>query len=237
MFDCDADPAAIRMGLAEDPRLARRVAARPGLRAPGAWDGFELAARAILGQQVSVAAATRLAGRLVAAFGAPLTDPTDPPGPSHVLPSSDVFPTPERLAGADIAAVLGMPRARGEVVRTLAAAVAEAPGLLAPGQPPEAVVAALRRLRGIGDWTAQYIALRALRAPDALPAGNLALLRALDDGGGRPSSAGLLARSQAWRPWRSYAVLHLWASEGRPERNSAARTGMRPRPEGARVGA
>jgi 3-methyladenine DNA glycosylase/8-oxoguanine DNA glycosylase len=128
MFDCDADPAAIRMGLAEDPRLARLVAARPGLRVPGAWDGFELAARAILGQQVSVAAATRLAGRLVAAFGAPLTDPTDPPGPSHVLPSSHVlplshvFPTPERLA----------------------AAVAEAPGLLAPGQPPEAVVAALR---------------------------------------------------------------------------------------------
>lgn len=100
------------------------------------------------------------------------------------------------------------------MVRTLAAAVAEAPGLLAPGQPPEAVVAALRRLRGIGDWTTQYIALRALRASDALPAGDLALLRALDDGGGRPSPAGLLARSQAWRPWRSYAVLHLCASEG-----------------------
>ncbi|MCJ2083397.1 DNA-3-methyladenine glycosylase family protein [Methylobacterium sp. J-090] len=219
MFDCDADPMAIRAGLAGDPHLARLVAARPGLRVPGAWDGFELAVRAILGQQVSVAAATRLAGRLVATFGTPLAADASAPGLSHV------FPAPERLAEADIAAALGMPCARGEAIRTLSAAVAEAPGLLAPGREPEAAIAALTRLRGIGDWTAQYIALRALRAPDALPAGDLALLRALDDGGGRPSPAGLAARSRAWRPWRSYAVLHLWTSE-------ADRGGIRPQEPG-----
>ncbi|NEU11351.1 DNA-3-methyladenine glycosylase 2 family protein [Methylobacterium sp. BTF04] len=214
MFDLDADPAAILAGLSRDPYLAALVAARPGLRVPGAWDGFELGVRAILGQQVSVAAATRLAGRLVAAFGAPLKiiDPAVGAGLTDVS-LTHVFPTPEALAQADIAAALGMPRARGAAIASLAEAVAADPALFAPGRDPATAVAALTRLRGIGDWTAQYIAMRALRAPDALPAGDIGLLRALDVGAGRPTPKVLLERSQAWRPWRAYAVLHLWASD------------------------
>lgn len=221
MFDLDADPAAIRAGLARDPDLAALVAARPGLRVPGAWDGFELGVRAILGQQVSVAAATRLAGKLVAAFGTPPDEPEA--GPAWL------FPAPERLARADIAAALPMPRARGAAIAALAEAVAATPGLLAPGGDPDAARAALMRLRGIGDWTAQYIAMRALRAADALPSGDIGLLRALDRGAGRPTPRQLLARSEAWRPWRAYAVLHLWASDA----DSAASAGMRVVPEGA----
>lgn len=224
MFDLDADPAAIRAGLARDPDLAALVAARPGLRVPGAWDGFELGVRAILGQQVSVVAATRLAGKLVAAFGTPLEDAGA--GPAWL------FPTPERLARADIAAVLNMPRARGAAIATLAEAVTATPDLLAPGGDPDAARAALMRLRGIGDWTAQYIAMRALRAADALPSGDIGLLRVLDRGAGRPTPRQLLTRSEAWRPWRAYAVLHLWASEA----NSGASTGMRRVSEGVMVG-
>jgi DNA-3-methyladenine glycosylase II/AraC family transcriptional regulator of adaptative response / DNA-3-methyladenine glycosylase II len=207
MFDLDADPAAIQAGLGRDPLLAELVAVRPGLRVPGAWDGFELGARAILGQQVSVAAATRLAGRLVAAFGSAVDGAPLLPGLTRV------FPTPEQLAEADVARVLNMPRARGAAVSALAAAVATTPDLLGPGQGLDIAVARLKALRGIGEWTAQYIAMRALREPDAMPAGDIGLLRALDAGAGRPSPAELLERSNVWRPWRAYATLHLWAHD------------------------
>ncbi len=209
VFDLAADPAAIGAALSADPFMAGLVAARPGIRVPGAWDGFELAVRAVLGQQVSVAAATRLAGKLVAAFGQPLA----PEAPARGAGLSHVFPSPEALVEADIALALNMPRARAAAIRALAAAVIAEPDLFAPGQGLAASVARLKALRGIGDWTAQYIAMRALRAADALPTGDLGLLRALEDAAGRPSAKALEARSAAWSPWRAYAVLHLWAHD------------------------
>lgn len=219
LFDLDADPLAIGRALGRDPFLAARIRERPGLRVPGAWDAFELAVRAILGQQVSVAAATRLAGTLVSAFGTPLARPGTEPGLTHV------FPAAEALVEADIARVLNMPRARGTAIQALAAATLAEPDLLAPGQGIAAARARLTAIRGIGDWTAQYIAMRALREPDALPTGDIGLLRALAEPVGRPTARELEARSQAWRPWRAYAVLHLWAHDaargaGGPEREA-----------------
>ena len=207
IFDLGADPAGIAAALSADPFMAGLVAARPGLRVPGAWDGFELAVRAILGQQVSVAAATRLAGRLVATFGTPLGPAAAQPGLSHA------FPAPEALVEADVALALNMPRARGAAIRALAVAAIAEPDLFAPGAGLGAGVERLKRLRGIGDWTAQYIAMRALREPDAMPTGDVGLLRALEDAAGRPSARALEARSGVWRPWRAYAVMHLWAHD------------------------
>ncbi|ABC24151.1 DNA-3-methyladenine glycosylase 2 family protein [Rhodospirillum rubrum] len=203
VFDLDADIGAIGAHLGADPLLAPLVAARPGLRVPGAWDGFELAVRAILGQQVSVAAATTLAGRLVGAFGEPLTN-APPAGPSRL------FPTAARLAEADLGG-LGLTTARAKAISGLARAVVETPGLLDPGPDLDSAVARLCRLPGIGPWTAQYIALRALGEADALPVGDIGVLRALAEDGVRPTPAALLARAEDWRPWRSYAVLHLWS--------------------------
>lgn len=206
LFDLDADPETIGQALSSDPFMAGLVAARPGLRVPGAWDGFELAVRAILGQQVSVAAATRLAGKLVAAFGTPL-DGVSEPGLTHL------FPPPSSLVGADVALALNMPRARGAAIRALAAAILAEPDLFDPGQGLTKAVTRLKALRGIGDWTAQYIAMRALREADALPTGDIGLLRALENEAGRPTAKALDARSETWRPWRAYAVLHLWAHD------------------------
>ena len=205
LFDCDADPTVIAACLARDPVLAPLVAARPGLRLPGAWDPFETGCRAILGQQVSVAAAIGLAGKLVAAFGTPLAAPAD--GLTHV------FPEPALLVEADIALALNMPRARGAAIRALAAAVLADPELFGPAESLEVAVLRFTAIRGIGPWTAQYIAMRALKLPDALPVGDVGLLRALEDGTGRPSPAALLARAEAWRPFRAYAAQHLWAAD------------------------
>jgi AraC family transcriptional regulator of adaptative response / DNA-3-methyladenine glycosylase II len=177
---------------------------RPGLRVPGAWDGFELAIRAVLGQQITVAAAIRLAGRLVAAYGEPLADPD-----RHL---THVFPTPEALADADLAA-LGMPRSRAATLRGVAAAVIANPDLFGANGDLEAAVARLRSIRGVGEWTAQYIALRQLREPDAFPAADVGLMRALGEGQAqRLSAPQMLARAEPWRPWRAYAAQHLWAS-------------------------
>ncbi|TXN22710.1 DNA-3-methyladenine glycosylase [Methylobacterium sp. WL9] len=210
LFDCDADPHAIAVRLEADPAVAALVAARPGLRVPGAWDGFELAVRGILGQQVSVTAATRLAGKLVAAFGAPL------PG-QGAFGLTHVFPSPEALVEADVSRVLNMPRARGAAIRAVAAAVIAEPDLFGVGQGLEAAVARLKNLRGIGDWTAHYIAMRALKEADALPAGDIGLMRALDAGSGRPTPRELLARAEVWRPYRAYAAMHLWARDAERE--------------------
>jgi DNA-3-methyladenine glycosylase II len=209
MFDLDADPWAIAAGLGRDPFIAGLVGRRPGLRMPGAFDGFELAVRAILGQQVSVAAATRLAGRLVAGFGTPLDGETcgNEPGLTHL------FPTPEQLVDAEISLVLNMPRARGRAIQGLAAAMLATPDLFAPGGELDATVARLKALPGIGDWTAHYVAMRALAQADAFPAGDVGLMRALDVGDGRPSRLALLDRAAAWRPWRAYAAIHLWAED------------------------
>ena len=207
VFDLAADPVAIGAHLTRDPALAPLVAARPGLRVPGAWDGFELAIRAILGQQITVTAARGLAGKLVAAHGAPLPERLAAEGLTHV------FPTPERLADIDFG-TLGMPRSRAAALSAMTHAVIADPQIFGPKRSLDDAVGALKILPGIGEWTAQYIAMRELREPDAFPAADIGLMRALaDDTGGRPSPAELLARAEAWRPWRAYAALHLWSSE------------------------
>jgi AraC family transcriptional regulator of adaptative response / DNA-3-methyladenine glycosylase II len=214
VFDLGADPETIGAHLAEDPALAPLVASRPGLRVPGAWDGFELAVRAVLGQQITVSAAVGLAGKLVAAYGAPMniaSGESSLPGLPG-LPLTHVFPHPERLADADLA-TLGMPRARARALSAIAAAVVADPHLFGPTRPLDDAIAQLRALEGIGEWTAHYIAMRAMREPDAFPAADIALLRAMADGDGRrPTPRDLLARAEPWRPWRAYAAQHLWAA-------------------------
>ena len=208
VFDLAADVGAITAQLAEDPLLAALVAARPGLRVPGAWDGFELAVRAVLGQQITVTAARRLAGKLVAAYG----ETTDSGGGDPGLDM--VFPRAERLASANLAG-LGMPRARASTLAALATRAAADPQLFDREPDLDGAVARLRALPGIGEWTAQYIAMRALREPDAFPAADIGLLRAMSDGDGRrPTPAALASRAETWRPWRAYAAQHLWTATG-----------------------
>ncbi len=204
MFDLAADPDVIGAALSRDARLAPLVAARPGLRVPGAWDGFELAVRAVLGQQVSVGAATRLAGRIVHEHGQPF------PGANGDAALSRLFPRPQMLAGAEIG---GMPAARARAITALASVAAADPELFERGSDLEASVAKLRAQPGIGEWTAHYVAMRAMREPDAFLAGDIGLMRAMDDGAGRPSAAALLAHAELWRPWRAYAAIHLWAAD------------------------
>ncbi len=207
VFDLAADPQAINAQLADDPMLAPLVVARPGLRVPGAWDGFELAVRAVLGQQITVAAAAGLAGRLVARHGQPLRGTgLESDGLTHV------FPRATDLVSADLTA-LGLPRMRAATLASLAAAVAADPQTLGPSRGLPECVTQLRKLPGMGDWTAQYIAMREMREPDAFPAGDLGLLRAFKNvDGGTPTSRTLLARAERWRPWRAYAAQHLWAA-------------------------
>ncbi|MBW2316655.1 MAG: DNA-3-methyladenine glycosylase 2 family protein, partial [Deltaproteobacteria bacterium] len=210
--------------LSADPTLARVVAAHPGLRVPGAFDGFELAVRAILGQQVSVRGATTLAGRLVERFGTPC------PGESDAAVSR-LFPRPERLARARIEAI-GLPAARAGAIRALARAVSSGEIVLDGSADPDETCAALEALPGIGPWTSAYVAMRALREPDAFLSGDLGLRRALATPEGLPSARALGERAEAWRPWRAYAALYLWqleadasgsASSATPSRSSKAR--------------
>jgi AraC family transcriptional regulator of adaptative response / DNA-3-methyladenine glycosylase II len=206
VFDLDTDVGLISAQLSADPVLAPLVAARPGLRVPGAWDGFELAVRAMLGQQITVGAARLLIGRLVEAHGEPLraTSGNEEPG------LSAVFPTSERVADADLSR-LGMPRARAVAISRMAAVAAADPALFRCEGPLDAAITRLVSLPGIGDWTAHYIAMRALREPDAFPAADVGLLRAVTGPDGlRPTPAALLARAERWRPWRAYAAQHLW---------------------------
>ena len=211
LFDVDADGLAIGKHLSRDPLLAPLVAARPGLRVPGAWEPFEIAVRAILGQQVSVAAARTLAGRLVAAHGESLPAPLEPA-------LSKLFPTAQALAAADLT-LIGLPGARARSLSALAAAVAADPAVLS-----SAARLAAAKLPGIGPWTAAYVAMRALREPDAFPASDLVLRKSLAAGSASarssapaalPSVAEVEFRSEAWRPYRAYAALHLWTSETR----------------------
>ena len=195
MLDLSADGATIDVHLAADPLLCGVVTAHPGLRVPGCWDPFELAVRAILGQQVSVAGATTLAGRLVARYGEPL------PGGRYRFPSAEALAR-ENCAG------IGMPGRRGEALRLLAQAVAE--GTLRFDQHDAAALEAqLVAIPGIGPWTAQYIAMRALGDPDAFPAEDIVLRKAIVPGQTFAARA-LRERAQGWRPWRAYAVMYLW---------------------------
>ena len=207
MFDLDARPGLINAQLAADPLMAQLVAARPGLRVPGTWDGLELAIRAVLGQQITVVAAIRLAVKLVAQYGQPLHTPYA--GITHV------FPAPEVLAAADLA-TLGMPKARGLTLSGVAQALLDDPTVFKPKASLKDGVARLVALPGIGDWTAQYIAMRQLREPDAFASGDIGLINALAALEGGPVSARqLLARAEAWRPLRAYAAQHLWTSLSR----------------------
>lgn len=203
VLDLDADPAAVDADLAADPRLAPTVRSRPGLRLTGGFEPFELAVRAILGQQVSVRGATTLAGRLVERFGEPLAQPSGS--------LTHLFPLPAALAEAPVESI-GMPRAKGRAIRELARAVDD--GLaLGPDTDPAELRAGLVALPGIGPWTAEYVAMRAAGDPDAFPASDLGLRIAL--GNGTPAPATEVARAgEAWRPWRSYAAMRLWWSLG-----------------------
>ncbi|MCF5666897.1 DNA-3-methyladenine glycosylase [Pseudomonas marginalis] len=204
MFDLDAQPQQINAQLATDPLMARLVAARPGLRVPGTWDGLELAIRAVLGQQITVVAAIRLAGKLVAHYGQPLETPYA--GITHV------FPTAEVLAVADLAS-LGMPKARGRTLSGVAQALLDDPEVFEPKASLKEGITRLVALPGIGDWTAQYIAMRQMREADAFASGDIGLINALAALEGGPVSARqLLARAEAWRPLRAYAAQHLWTS-------------------------
>ena len=208
MFDLDADPLLIAGRLGSGPLLGPLLARRPGLRVPGAWDGFELAVRAVLGQQVTVCGATTLAGRLVSAFGAPLERPED--GLTHL------FPGPETLASADVVSV-GLPRARAATIRALATAVARGDLVLDASRGLEDAIARLGAVPGIGPWTAHYIAMRALGEPDAFPAADLGLRHALGNGAGPLAPARVAQLAEAWRPWRAYAALHLWTGAAHRE--------------------
>lgn len=205
MFDVGADIRAVTAHLKKDPRLADAIKARPGLRVPGAWDPFELAMRAVLGQQITVGAARKLAGKLVALCG-----PVFAPGAAGL---THVFPTAAEVAGADLSK-LGMPGARLRTLGAVASAALEEHDLFSTARDLESAVARLCALPGIGEWTAQYIALRALHEPDAFPASDIGLLRAMDNYLGRRASADeLLVLAQAWRPWRAYAAQHLWTDD------------------------
>ncbi len=232
MFDLGADISAITRQLGEDPSLATLVASRPGLRVPGAWDGFEMAVRAILGQQITVTGARRLATKLVENHGRRFrsveaderartstparrnaANPADGPRLTHV------FPDPELLVGADLAA-LGLPHSRAASLSALVACVIDDPRIFRTDRSSEEAVSRLRELPGVGEWTAEYIAMRVLREPDAFPAADVGLLRAMAGADGvRPSPQELLERAEAWRPWRAYAAQHLWSGP-RPEPES-----------------
>ena len=198
LFDLDCDPAAVAEVLGNDPLLAPALAATPGIRLPGAVEGFEAAVRTVLGQQVSVAGATTLASRLVRACGTPLAHADG--GLTHH------FPTPDALAAADLSGV-GLTRARAATVGALATAVADGRIDLSPAADRDETNARLLALPGVGPWTAALVAARALGDPDALPASDLALRRTA----GLDTRA-LQARAEAWRPWRSYATFALWAA-------------------------
>jgi len=212
LLDLDADPEAVTGYLSADPVLGPLALANPGRRSPGHVDGSELALRAVLGQQVSVAAARRLGARLVAAYGKPLSRPDGP--------LTHVFPEAGTLAAADPAA-LPMPRSRALALTGLASALASGELVLDPGAERDRAEAVLLALPGIGPWTASYIRMRALSDPDAFLPSDVGVLDALARLGAVPAGTGPAARGRAaraaaalaenWRPWRSYAVHHLWA--------------------------
>jgi AraC family transcriptional regulator, regulatory protein of adaptative response / DNA-3-methyladenine glycosylase II len=203
LLDLDADPRAIDAVLGADALLRPLVRATPGRRVPGTVDGHELAVRAVLGQQVSLAGAATLAARLVAAHGAPLARPLG--GVTHV------FPTAAALAGAD-AATLAMPTSRRRALLGLAGALAAGEIVLDGGAAWDEASRRLLALPGIGPWTVAYVRMRAMRDPDAFPASDLGVRHALARLGldGRPAAA--LRVAERWRPYRAYAVQHLWAS-------------------------
>lgn len=197
LLDLSCNPTQIGEG------LGQLAAAKPGLRVPGAFDGFEIAVRAVLGQQISVAAARTLAGRFAAAFGSRVESPFDA--------LSTAFPLPEQVANLEMEEIvrLGILRSRARTILELAKTLAKGTIMLTPGIDVAAAIEKLQSIPGIGAWTAQYIAMRALAWPDAFPHTDLGVMKAL----GERNPKRVLAAAEAWRPWRAYAVMHLWAKE------------------------
>jgi AraC family transcriptional regulator of adaptative response / DNA-3-methyladenine glycosylase II len=200
LFDLGADPLRIATHLRRDARLRPVIGKLGGLRVPGAWDPFELAVRAVLGQQVSVRAATTLAGRLVERFGTPV---------ELGAGLTRLFPLAADLADAPIETI-GLPKARGATIRALAEAVASGALAFDASDGADALAARLCALPGIGPWTAEYVAMRALGEPDAFPAGDLGVRAALGNGDGPVATKEAATLAEAWRPWRAYAVMYLW---------------------------
>ena len=216
IFDLGADPHVIAEHLGADPHLRAALRRHPGIRTPGAWDGFELAVRAIVGQQISVKAATTMMGRIASRFGT-----TFDAGEGLCV----IFPDVERLKSAAIEGV-GIIPARAEAIRELARRVADGSISFSTFADTDRFIALMKAIPGVGEWTAQYVAMRALNEPDAFPSGDLVLRRMLGDCSAREVDR----KSLAWRPWRAYAVMLLWesANEQRPERTRKSQRRVHP---------
>jgi AraC family transcriptional regulator of adaptative response / DNA-3-methyladenine glycosylase II len=208
LLNLDADPVAVDCVLGEDPLLGPLVKRTPGIRMPGSVDGFELAVRAVVGQQVSVAAARTVAGRLVAAAGRPLRNPLGPV--THTFPSPEALTTLARRRPA----LFSMPASRRRTIAALAGAIAGGELSIDPGANPVEVRDGLLALPGIGPWTAGYVAMRGLGDPDAFLPSDLGVRHALAALGDPVDGAGAERIAERWRPWRAYGVAHLWASLG-----------------------
>jgi AraC family transcriptional regulator of adaptative response / DNA-3-methyladenine glycosylase II len=206
MFDLGAEPAAIGAALSADPVLAPLITARPGVRVPGGWDGFEIAVRAVLGQQITLKSATQLASRLVAELGDRVDDRLNIAGLTHSFPQSEKF-----TAGA--LAKLGITRARAATIVGLASAVRADPKFFDPRGDLADAVSRLRQFPGVGEWTAQYIAMRALGESDAFLADDVGVQRKFAAYHSRANAPAILAHAQRWRPWRAYAMQYLWMSD------------------------
>ncbi len=203
MFDLSADMAAIYSVIGCDPLLARSIDQNRGLRLPGVWDPFEAAVRAVVGQQISVAAARTVVGR-IATLSGPAFEPDDNwPGLTHY------FPSPGELLAADSSA-WGMPEKRATTIKRLAHAVDSGSVALEVGTSLSTFIESLTALPGIGEWTAHYVAMRGLGEPDAFPASDLGILKALKTGDQRPDRQAIARRAGTWRPWRAYAAIYLW---------------------------
>lgn len=231
MFDLDADPQAIDQVLSRDARLRPLLRRHPGLRLPGGWDGFEIAVRAVIGQQVSVAAARTVAARLAQRHGTPL------PAAFAASGLQAMFPTPAQLVDADLSRI-GLPGARAATIRTIARAALDGLVDFSGERTLESFVERWTALPGIGPWTAHYIAMRALGHPDAFPAGDLVLQRQLLAGAeaaAKPSAraAALTRRAEAWRPWRAYAAIHAWRKASLAAPQSATARATHPRRKAA----
>jgi AraC family transcriptional regulator of adaptative response / DNA-3-methyladenine glycosylase II len=206
VFDLDAPINEIGAALGKDKSLREILKVFPGIRVPGAWDGFELTIRAILGQQISVKAATTLAGRIASRYGQPLKLAGDYCESELVR----IFPTPERLARARLNNI-GIVGSRAETIRRVAQAVLSGDLRFDAAQEPQEFCLALKSIRGIGDWTAQYVAMRAIKNPDAFPEGDLGLIKAIRHPQ-RVTPKELKNLAEEWRPWRAYAAMLLWSS-------------------------
>jgi AraC family transcriptional regulator of adaptative response / DNA-3-methyladenine glycosylase II len=209
MLDLDAPVAELNAVLGGDKKIGGLLRRNAGIRVPGAWDGFELTIRAILGQQVSVKAATTLAGRIAKRYGEKVRVPDSLSGNGRDVQLGFLFPRPEKLARARLNDI-GLVTGRAETIRRVARATASGDIDFDNAQDPGEFCHRLQEIRGIGEWTAEYVAMRALKYPDAFPASDLGLIKAMDDE--VDGAKDLKLRAESWRPWRSYAALLLWGS-------------------------